>query len=111
MNSIFVLINFVENENMKKRLFYLVQAHEEVIVDMDIRVTGFSREDAVDFKPWLIIKNITRGVYLINKIREIFDPWVSFWGLSPVHPHQIPAEIKGYEKWNQKLEMMTLKIE
>ncbi len=110
MDSIFVLINFVENENMKKCLFYLVEKHEEAILEMDVRISGMSREESQDFKPWLILKNNTRGLYLIKKIREKFDPWVSLWKQTPIYPHQIPAKINEVKIWDQKLEKMKLKI-
>ncbi len=95
---------------MKKCLFYLVNEHKEAIIDMDIRISGLSKENNKDFKPWLIVENNTRGIYLIKKISDKFDPWVSFWLQSPVYPHQIPSEIKGVTKWGPKIEKMKLKI-
>ncbi len=110
MESIFILISFVENENKKKDLHYLVGKHKEAIIDMDIRLSGLSKEESKDFKPWLMVENNTRGIYLINKICRKFDPWVSFWLQTPVYPHQIPLEIKGVSKWGPKVEKMKLKI-
>lgn len=110
MDSIFVLINFVENENRKKELLYLVGAHKEAIIELDVKLTGMQKEKSKDFKPWLIVKNNTRGTYLINKIMKKFDPWVSLWKQTPVYPHQIPKEIAEVERWDQNLAKKTLKI-
>ena len=63
MDSIFILINHIENPSKKQSLITLMKQHEEVILASDIIVKDKMKIiDKMDFVPWLMIKNTGRGI-------------------------------------------------
>ena len=104
MDSIFVLINHVDDPNKKKDLFYLVEQHEGVVLASDIYTkTKVDKVDKMEFVPWLMIKNTGEGIYLVKKIIEKFEPWVTLKLQTTLHKHDIPDFFWGLEKWTREI--------
>jgi len=106
MDSIFVMINHIEDPNKKKDLFYLMRQHKEVVIVSDIYLknkNGLIKK--MDFVPWLMIKNTGRGIYLVKKILEKFEPWVTIKIQQTIHKHNIPDEFWGVNKWSKAMEL------
>ena len=58
----------------------------------------------MDFIPWLMIKNTGRGIFLVKKIIEKFDPWVTLKIQDTLHKHHIPKEFWEMNQWTKERE-------
>jgi|SRR5271157_3086124 len=77
-DSILCIINQVLKPFKKKNLHYLLEQHQDIVDFRDIS----AKNDAMHYRqtrPWFIIKNIARGIFVIQKIIEFFDPWITFY--------------------------------
>ncbi len=111
MDSLFIIINYIENPNKMKDLKYLVKQHKEVVIasELSLRDRGHLK-DASAFQPWLIIKNNGEGIFLVKKIIEKFQPWVSMKLQEPIYKHDIPGVFWEMEKWSRENEKKFGKI-
>lgn len=96
--SIFVLITKI---NSREKLYDLINQYQDIIKSSDIRIKNqcFNCEN---LNPWLIIENNPKGYELINQLNENFKPFIILKKQKSIYKHNIPEEIKGLNKWNQK---------
>jgi len=77
-DSIFCIVNDIIKPYKKKNLNYLLNQHKEVVLFRDIKVSN-KCSFCKDFKPWFIVKNEPRGLFLVKKIVEFFKPWITIY--------------------------------
>lgn len=112
MDSIFVLINHIDDPTKKKALFYLVNQHRNVILASDIYTKNkIDKINKMEFVPWLMIKNNGEGIFLVKKIIEKFEPWVTIKLQHTIYKHDIPEVFWGMEQWSRERERKYGKIQ
>ncbi len=112
MDSLFIIISHIENPNKMKDLWYLVKEHKEVVLASDLSLRGKGQvENAMAFQPWLMIKNNGEGIFLVKKIIEKFEPWVTMKLQDTIYKHDIPEEFWEMERWSKENEERFGKVQ
>jgi len=81
-DSIFFLINHINEPYKKKDLWYLINSRlknpkkRNLIIYQDIKVAD-KCSTCKEFQPWLILKNCGEGIFLLKKFIEKFKPWIT----------------------------------
>ncbi len=81
-NSIFILINYFDKPYKKKDLRYLLSSRlinpqkKGLIEFHDIRIDD-KCPACKGFQPWIILKNCGEGLFLLNKIVQKYEPWIT----------------------------------
>lgn len=92
-DTIFAVINFIEKPYKKKDLHYLVNSRlnrepeEQIIIAHDIKVAD-KCSGCKNFRPWLYMKNTPESIFLLKKIVEKYEPWVTFGIQESFYPNQ-----------------------
>jgi len=81
-DSIFVLIHHFNKPYKKKDVFYLINSRlndpkkSSLIISSDLNIQS-KCSDCKEFQPWVLLKNSGEGLFLLKKLVEKCEPWIT----------------------------------
>jgi hypothetical protein len=77
-DSILCVINQNVKPFKKKNLHYLLSQHQDIVSFRDISAK-YKCPKCRQARPWFIVDNVARGIFVVQKAIEFFEPWFSLY--------------------------------